>query len=520
MSRSGDNRISPQGEQLDTKERETKVPQDGIEYNDSLFINALMEFESLLNKSKGIRDKKNNIGRQERSLKRLERQKKITTEEAQKQKQTMQKEKEEIENIAKVISQEGIGLCQKYSIEAPTRINSGTLGNVINKLITKFYKKTEFEGFMSFDITPELKKLIIPHKKRNQTFYNTIMGIATNVQKNVSRDESHELRIKKYLMQDDFNYPKDSVNIKPTGMGKNSSFIVDTPDGRKFVKACGYGLVGLTTEDGSIHPNELFLYKVLEYINFGPKTYFLMENGASGSIKINSPSVVAHGNYIMTDEVPNLLLDTDETEQESINVEAYAKFKNSQRKEDAIEISAASLVKGLLSINDVYPNNGENYGLSEQKDRTKFMFIDHTPGINGVFSGNNLSEEKINNYSPRTSMSAAISSRKNYGNLSDLSASHNRWQKHTLARDVHKRVFSGEDGALPINEAIQKAQKDINNIIEDYPENFSPFTTETGEISSQQKLQFYVDKISKNIENYMTTNYAKLGQSGGDTERI
>ena len=504
MSRSGDNRISPQGEQLDTKERETKVPEDGIEYNDALFINALMEFESLLQKSRNLKIR-------ETKLKSSIRRKIISEEEGKKQ-------EEQIKSAKTNISQEGEALYLKYKIESRNTINSSSLIKSIVQLLTRFYEKPEFIGEASFDITTKLDELIKKYSNGNQDFRRSILNITKQVQANIGIDETHEFRIRKCLTQD-FGYNDDEIIIKPNGVGKNDSFIVDTPDGRKFVKVCGYSLVRLRTADGGIHPNELFLYKLLEYINFGPKTHFLMQNRASGSSLGVSASVIAHGNYIMTDEVPNLLLDTDEKEQDSINVTAYTKFKNSQNREDAIEISAASLIKGLLSIDDVYPNNGENYGISEQKDRTKFMFVDHTPGVNGVFSGNSLDEETINNYSPRTSMVAA-SSGKLYGNLTDLSDSHNKWQKHALAGDVHTRVFAGEDGAIPIIDAIQAAQKNINDLINRYPDNFALFTTETGNtIDSKMKLQGYVNKIYQNIENYKTTNYAKLGQGGGNTER-
>jgi hypothetical protein len=155
------------------------------------------------------------------------------------------------------------------------------------------------------------------------------------------------------------------------------------------------------------------------------------------------------------------------------------------------------------------PNNGENYGIFEQDGKIKFMFIDHTPGINGVFSGNQLSEERIKQYSPRADIKERASS---YSNLSNLSESHNKWQKFFLAKEVNDRIFNGSSTGLSIDVAIEKAQKDINEIIDEYINNFAVFTTEAGnEIDSQQKLQGYVNKIKKSIDNYRQTEYAKLG---------
>lgn len=407
------------------------------------------------------------------------------------------------------VNEECDKLYNEFKIE---RINKSSskiaLEILINQLLTIFYKQPEFKDKMPYEITSELADLIrnSDFNKQNPNFIKLIMDIANNVQANFVKNETHEKRIKEYL-QKDFGYEEDEIIIKPTGLGKNSSFIVNTPNGKKFVKVCGYNLVGLSTIDGKIHPNELFLYKTLEYLNFGPKTNFLMHNRASGSLTTNSPTVIAHGNYIMTDEVPNFFLYTNEQDKEKINTNHYMEFKNSNNKEDAVELSSAALLKDLLSISDVYPNNGENYGISKIDNKTKFMFIDHIPGTNGVFSGENLEKDKIDQYSPREYIRSS-----DYSNLNDLSESYKKWQKFTLAKEVNKRIFEGGENSKDIICAVNHAKKDIEGLIDKYPDNFAEFTTESGnEIDSKTKLQGYVNKITKNIENYKQTKYAKIG---------
>lgn len=397
-------------------------------------------------------------------------------------------------------------ICKNSNIDPDEKITSNSVAKLINLIITKFYKDPEFKYKMSYEITSILGEAI-KYSNTDFLFQIEIMKISSNVQSVIQKNETHELRIRKCLKRD-FNYSQ--IELKAVGMGKNNAFFAKTPDGNKYIKPCGYGLIGLNTIDGKIHPNELFLYKLLEYLDFGPKVHFLLQENASGSIYIYSPSVIAHGNYIMTDEVPNLLLDTDEMAQSTINIKEYEQFIKSNMKLDAIELSLASLIKDLLSLSDVYPNNGQNYGLYKRNGMYKFVFIDHIPGSNGIFSGVQFEKDKIKNYSPRTQMEL-FNKDKSYGNLTDLSENHNMWNKYSLTKEVNERIFIGIGyNSVPINDAIQEAQDYILEIINKYPNNFATFYTENNkEINSETVLRCYVNKIKSNIENYQRTNYAQ-----------
>ena len=64
-------------------------------------------------------------------------------------------------------------------------------------------------------------------------------------------------------------------------------------------------------KNGLIDPNELFIYKILEYTGFGPECWFLMKTGST------SYGTISRGNFILTKNLGkgegiNFLLDNEE----------------------------------------------------------------------------------------------------------------------------------------------------------------------------------------------------------------
>jgi hypothetical protein len=299
--------------------------------------------------------------------------------------------------------------------------------------------------------------------------------------------------------------------LKTLGYQVELSDIVDAENGKSgckkvlingiqhFIKPFSY-----IQKDGEIgiNPKEPFLYKVLEYMNLGPETTLLIGGGSS----FGGTAGLREGNYIMT-KGEDLFFDGQianykmQREAIALNVEFYDYFKKDS-KESAIELSCASLIKGLLSIGDVYPNNTENYGISKKDN--KFKFIDHLPGNNGEFvdKGEELNARREQEYSPRTSMQSLCADPMYKGNLSDLSESHNKWKKFALAKEVNERVF-GEDR---LQNAINNAKNDILSHMEKRSDYFVE--------NANEYLQEYINKIQKNIENYKQTEYAKSGGIG------
>ena len=86
----------------------------------------------------------------------------------------------------------------------------------------------------------------------------------------------------KVLLADKLNCDKDTIAvIINTDSGANNCFIAQIGKKKYYVKSSSDDV---TLESGSlVDPRELFLYKLLEYTGFGPKTFFLLQYQSSGS---------------------------------------------------------------------------------------------------------------------------------------------------------------------------------------------------------------------------------------------
>ena len=276
---------------------------------------------------------------------------------------------------------------------------------------------------------------------------------------------------------------------------------------------------------------ELFLYKALEYLDFGPKTQFLIRKHSQWSLTDGaSLTYIAFGNYIMTDSVP-IITDTivkgegSEKKQEPNQQELFESFLSSSRVEDAVELSSAILVKNLLSLGDTFVANGENYGIYKQDEDFKFMFIDHLPGANGILS-KITREDQLQDFSPRRNYREEIANeagRRDIGDISetnfnlkgvDLSIKQHRHQM--VAKKVNERVFGPKsfqeenEGKSKFQIAIDKAQRDISTLIESYENNFiTPSSLEGAEIPPQQVLSGFVMSINEKLANYQATAYSR-----------
>jgi len=308
---------------------------------------------------------------------------------------------------------------------------------------------------------------------------------------NASRPENSSSNLRISSLLKNIGHEVSPQNIADVGSGKSGCKSVTINGDKHFIKPFSYTR---QNREIGINPREPFLYKVLEYMNLGPKTTFLIGGGSSFGVSAG----IKEGNYIMT-KGEELFFDGQIAdhktgrEAKALNVEFYNNFKNS-KKENAVDISCASLIKVLLSMGDVYPDNTENYGISTEGN---FKFIDHLPGNNGEFSGIHDEMARNQQYSPRTSMQNLCNDSSYKGNLSDLSESHNRWQKFTLSQEVNERVFGGNKLQKAItsalNDTLQVMRQKDNYFVED----------------AEVDLQGYIDKINTNIQKYKETEYAK-----------
>ena len=377
-----------------------------------------------------------------------------------------------------------------------------------------------------------------------------VNDIAQVVWKRESLRETHDTRIRRHLTEIGYT----NIDIATVGRGTHSAFIVKMQkinDGdnlgaieTKYVKTCAKGPLTANDNSGLINPNELFLYKVLEYLDFGPRTNFLIRVHSSASLTDGGYlSYIAYGNYIMTDEIPNFITDTkvvgdgEDKEQVPNSPEMFSAFIASHDKEDVIELSAALLIRDILSLQDTFYVNGENYGLARRQgdtDRFKFMFVDHLPGVNGALT--QLSEDKKKLYSPRlttkveieTDLSRYTQSIECHSNFSpsQLTTNLDKWVTKSVSQETHQRIF-GKDGTK-LEKALDMAKQDIFSLIEKYRDNFitssayvirdAEITEERVEMTAEQTLSTRISGIKQKVRTYYETDYAK--QATHNSERL
>lgn len=263
--------------------------------------------------------------------------------------------------------------------------------------------------------------------------------------------------------------------------GANPSFTAIVNGKKHYIKTCGDDPYLAT--NGLVDPNELLVYKIMEYTGFGPRTSFLFGRFSS----VAGRSSISSGNFIMTEDLnqngDNLFLDTEEN-----NEELQAALRDNGF---TVDLSAASALSDILSLTDTFGRNGRNYGLLTKADGSHTIkFVDHLPNANnGLFS---LTSFDPAQYSPRDHLqkkSNQLSSEK-YSAFKDMRSNRETFAKVLIERDVEKRLES-----LP--QAIDCAIADVRTLIAECSENFVD--------NAESRLSGYCDKIQRNITTYSKT---------------
>lgn len=255
--------------------------------------------------------------------------------------------------------------------------------------------------------------------------------------------------------------------------GANMSFTAMVNGKKHYIKTC------CDASNGKVDQNELFVYKVMEYVGFGPRTNFLFGRFSSAAGR----SSISRGNYIMTEDLDQngnrLLLDTEENRgafQEALAVD----------RQFAEEISAASALSDILSLTDTFGRNVRNYGLLIRSDGGRtIQFVDHLPNANnGLFS---LMDFNPTTYSPRAYLQSKSSlglKADEHSAFKDLEGNRFSFKRMIIQRDVNNRLSN-------LEEAIKQAELDVRSLMrpETYGENF---IEEAG-----VRMTLYMEKIGR-----------------------
>ena len=263
--------------------------------------------------------------------------------------------------------------------------------------------------------------------------------------------------------------------------GVNPSFRAIVNGEKCYIKTCSND--PCFAANGFVDPNELLVYKIMEYTKFGPKTSFLFGRFSSAGGR----SSISRGNFIMTEDLnqhgDTLLLDTECN---------YDEFQDALRDRNfTIDLSAASALSDILSLADALGRNGHNYGLLIKADGTRTLqFVDHLPNANnGLFS---LSSFDPAQYSPREYLQRRCNqlSSEEYSAFQDLRSNREAFERASIESEVAERLAN-----LP--QAIEHATNDIKTLLIECQDNF----VDDVEI----KLSGYLSKIYKNITVYSQT---------------
>lgn len=174
----------------------------------------------------------------------------------------------------------------------------------------------------------------------------------------------------------------DLVICKNEATSANNTYIVNCKNsGDRYYAKSFDGEMSL---NGKINQNELFIYKVMQYLDYGPTTEFLVKLGSSSGGHVG----IYTGNFILTKDVATdgrkFFLDKTENEPYfracagSLGGDGSSGGGVSSTK-FAVEISAAAALVDILSLTDVFGENPCNYGIvgnPEQPSEYKLQFVD------------------------------------------------------------------------------------------------------------------------------------------------
>ena len=407
-----------------------------------------------------------------------------------------------------------------------------------SKLLDNLYKNfaDEIDYLFTNKFVQKVKPYIefIQQKEMVKNIESDLGSIAFQLIKKKEKEEPQIELLKQYLLEkaEELNLKEDFKieKLKKSGHANDVYLVSNTKIDQDDPSSIDYYAKSFSQDErtyaknGLIDPNELFIYKILEYTGFGPECWFLMKTASS------SHGTISRGNFILTrnlgkGEGVNFLLDDEE------NKEVFGDILSNSKK-FAIEISAAAAINDIVALWDTFKNSG-NYGVvfynnslenlvdsiakNEQKEESKktditeiedykIVFIDHLPNAgNGILSQLHSykvkSDERYNSttYSPRESI---ISSHKHKPNkFIDLAKISKEigFSKAKIINDVYKKLSDDELDYQQWNKfkkALEKAKEYVETIIKEYSVNFYSEKEQT----AFNILEDYYKKILSNLE--------------------
>jgi hypothetical protein len=197
-------------------------------------------------------------------------------------------------------------------------------------------------------------------------------GLADEVGYIIMENKKLNKILKSHLIKeiaDVYNINQDNIVLELKQGGINDGFIVKD-------KYTGLKLFAKTSkvfgdDIGSIDPRELFSYKVLEHMELGPETCFIITAGSS------SPSGAKICNIITRDvaysdkvDIQTAFFTDNFITEENTHINALKHWhKSLDNKEFRVKLLTLSIVNDLLHLHDTF-SNAWNYGSILQESKT------------------------------------------------------------------------------------------------------------------------------------------------------
>jgi hypothetical protein len=393
-------------------------------------------------------------------------------------------------NSRKLVVEEGLAIDLD-------RINMGTYSKLIQSAKNLAIEKIQaiYSGVLPFQFVYDIHQFLVKNEVTNGVTANAVcQSLSDDISAKVKEGEvkeQHKLTIQALLT-------KSGVNIKHIEENKfsgvNVGFIVtDENNCRYFVKTFNDGFNSPSAKTKKIDCREVFAYKVLEYLGFGPETYCLIQQFSSSQRSATKGDYIATKDVAVIDKEGELKKEFFRDDDESKVLDYDQALKN---KDFLAELFSIASLNSILRLYDTFGDNTGNYGIikttmSNESVKYEPVLVDHLPCTsNGIidesYSPGNFLKNKLDTKSGKDS------------NLQKVIKEGLSSRNSKLTEEVKSMVSKGKK-KITFEDSINKASEYVLQLIKENSNSFTDEEKENGDvISAQDMLTKHVKVVMQN----------------------
>lgn len=317
-------------------------------------------------------------------------------------------------------------------------------------------------------------------------------------QKEEEADNQHKLAIQELLGK---TLGINTVNIKKNELsGANAGFVVTTEDKCKyFIKTFSEAFGSASCSTKKIDCRELFAYKVLEYLGFGPETECLIQKFSS------SQGSKTKGNYIATKDV-SVIDKEDELEKEFFrdgDKNDLAYYEAVKSKDFLVELFSLASLNSILRLRDTFGDNTGNYGIIKttmKNESIKYepILIDHLPCTSNGIINKNYSPGRFLTKSLNFDTEKDSNLQRAIGAITEKFSS----KDMNLTEEVQRMVNDGKRGKN-LKTSLNEAHEYVRGLIKINSNSFTDEQGEQGVISAEEIIKKHVGVVWQNYETFL-----------------